>query len=138
MMMTVGEAAKAVGVSPKAIRVWESRGLIPQIQRTATGYRTFTETDLASLRFIRQAKALGLTLAEIGDVLDLRQAGASPCGRVVQAIDAHLSAIDRSIADLVQLRTTLAATRTAAESDCPDEGGAGVCHLIERNAGRRQ
>ena len=52
MMMTVGEAAKAVGVSPKAIRVWESRGLIPQIQRTATGYRTFTETDLASLRFI--------------------------------------------------------------------------------------
>ncbi len=136
-MMTVGEAARAIGVSPKAIRVWESRGLIPQAERTASGYRTFTETDLATLRFIRQAKALGLTLGEIRDVLQLREAGASPCGRVVQAIDAHLFEIDRSIADLMQLRDTLTATRTAAETACPDVSGAGVCHLIERNEDRR-
>ncbi len=131
-VMTVGEAAKAVGVSSKAIRVWESRGLIPHAERTKSGYRTFNETDLASLRFIRQAKALGLTLAEIGDVLDLRQAGASPCGRVVQAFDTHLATIDRTIADLVQLRRTLSLARDAANEICPIDQTGIVCHIIER------
>jgi len=76
-MMTVGETARAVGVSTKAIRVWESRGLIPAAERTATGYRSFTATDLDRLRFIRQAKTLGLTLSEIGRIIATQYAGAS-------------------------------------------------------------
>ncbi|MGI8405868.1 MAG: heavy metal-responsive transcriptional regulator [Thermomicrobiales bacterium] len=130
--MTVGEAAKAVGVSAKAIRLWESRGLIPPAERTSAGYRTFADSDLVTLRFIRQAKSLGLTLDEIRDIIDVQHAGASPCDRVVQAIDAHLSTIDRSIADLLQLRKILTVARSAAGMACPDERNGVVCHIIER------
>lgn len=131
-MMTIGEAAKAVGVSPKAIRVWESRGLIPEAARTTVGYRTFTDADVSTMRFIRQAKALGLTLAEIGDVLDLRQAGTSPCDLVVQAIDTHLAAIDQAMADLAQLRQTLTSAKDTAGSACAGHSRETVCHIIER------
>lgn len=131
-MMTVGEAARAVGVSAKAIRIWESKGLIPTAERTKSGYRIFTNTDLGRLRFIRQAKALGLTLDEIRDIIDLQHAGACPCDRVVRAIDTHLSAIDQSIADLTQLRNTLANARGAADIGCLDESNGIVCHIIDQ------
>lgn len=131
-MMTVGEAARAVGVSTKAIRVWESRGLIPAAKRTATGYRSFTATDLDRLRFIRQAKTLGLTLNEIGSIIATQHAGASPCDRVRQAIDSHLAAIDRQMADLGQLRDVLTSARSTTQTACPDDRDGTMCHIIER------
>lgn len=130
-MMTVGEAARAVGVSTKAIRIWESRGLIPAAERTATGYRAFTATDLDRLRFIRQAKTLGLTLNEIGSIITMQHAGASPCDRVRQAIDSHLAAIDRKMADLVQLRAVLTAARDAGDTVCFGDRDGIVCQIIE-------
>ena len=78
MGMTVGAAAAATGVSAKAVRLWESKGLLPAAARTEAGYRLFTEDDLDVLRFIRQAKALGLTLPEIKDIIDLQRDGATP------------------------------------------------------------
>lgn len=133
-LMTVGEAAHAAGVSPKAIRLWEARGLIPKAERTNTGYRTFTDADLATLIFIRQAKTLGLTLSEINDVIELQGAGVSPCGRVLEAIDAHLAAINQSIADLLQLRQTLARAKDGADQECSGEGNGSACPIIERAA----
>jgi DNA-binding transcriptional MerR regulator len=129
---TIGGAARAVGVSTKAIRLWESRGLIPKAERSKSGYRTFTDADLARLRFVRQAKTLGLTLGEIRDIIDLEHTGARPCGRVVQAIDTHFSAIDQSIADLLQLRNTLAVARGAANTVCGDVSIGAFCHIIEQ------
>lgn len=130
-VMTVGEVARIVGVSTKAIRFWEARGLIPVAERTATGYRSFTDTDLDRLRFIRRAKALGLTLGEIRSIIDMQRAGASPCDRVRQVIDSHLTTIDRKMADLVQLRNVLTAARNAADTACPDDPAVTFCHIIE-------
>jgi len=95
MGMTIGVAATAVAVSAKAVRLWESRGLLPPTDRTEGGYRVFTEDDLAILRFIRQAKALGLTLTEIKDVLELQRHGTAPCNQVIQIVDTHIAQIDR-------------------------------------------
>jgi DNA-binding transcriptional MerR regulator len=75
MGMTVGAVAKAAGVSAKAVRLWESKGLLPPAERSQAGYRIFTEDDLGVLRFIRQAKTLGLTLPQIKDILDLQRGG---------------------------------------------------------------
>lgn len=130
-VMTVGEAARAVGVSTKAIRVWESKGLIPVAARTTTGYRLFTATDLDRLRFIRQAKTLGLTLSEIGTIIAMQHAGASPCDRVRQAIDNHLAAIDQKMADLVQLYAVLTAARNAGDTVCRNDRDGVVCQIIE-------
>ncbi|MCP3818822.1 heavy metal-responsive transcriptional regulator [Streptomyces sp. A3M-1-3] len=129
--MTVGKAADLVGVSAKAIRLWEARGLIPRASRTESGYRLFDEADLEVLRFIRRAKTLGLTLEEINDILDLQRGGAQPCGRVTEMLDAHLLRIDRRLAELQQLRQVLLGARRAADRTRRTGGEAVVCQAIE-------
>lgn len=129
--MTVGSAAAAAGVSSKAVRLWESKGLLPPAQRTDTGYRLFTQEDVAVLRFIRQAKTLDLSLAEIKDILDLQRDGAAPCGRVTELLDAHIADIDRTVADLRQLRRSLTTARRAARESQRRGEDAVVCRIIE-------
>lgn len=132
-VVTVGEAAKAAGVSAKAVRLYEAKGLLPPAERTEAGYRTYTDDDITVLRFIRQAKTLGLSLAEIGDILAIRRSGTPPCRHVLALLDTRLADIDRTITELRQLRRTLADTRTRAAASSPDDGdGDGtVCQIIQ-------
>jgi MerR family copper efflux transcriptional regulator len=130
-MHTVGAAAKAVGVSPKAVRIWEAKGLLPPAARTEAGYRLFSEDDIAILRFILRARTLGLTLPEIKDILDLHRQGTAPCDQVTVLLDQHIRDIDRAIADLQALRASLAATLKAARSDRRRGRAATVCRIIE-------
>lgn len=134
MGMTVGTAAAAAGVSSKAVRLWESKGLLPPAERTEAGYRIFTDQDVAMLRFIRQAKALDLSLAEIKDIVDLQRDGAAPCARVTELLGAHIDEIDRTIAELRQLRRSLAAARRAARDSQRRGENAVVCRIIETAA----
>jgi MerR family copper efflux transcriptional regulator len=131
MDMTVGAAAEAAGVSAKAVRLWESKGLLPPAERTEAGYRLFTDDDVAVLRFIRQAKALNLSLAEIKDILDLQRDGATPCARVTELLDAHIAGIDRTLADLKALRRSLVSARRAARDSQRRGEHAVVCRIIE-------
>lgn len=131
MEMTVGTAAKAAGVSAKAVRIWEAKGLLPPAERTEAGYRLFTDHDLGVLRFIRQAKTLGLTLAEIRDILDLQRDGAAPCTRVTELLDTRIAEIDRTLADLRALRRSLATARSSARESQRRGEAAVVCRIIE-------
>lgn len=134
MEMTIGAAAEAAGVSAKAVRLWESKGLLPPAGRTTAGYRVFTRDDVEILRFIRQAKSLDLSLAEIADVLDLQRGGAVPCARVIWLLDSHIDRIDRTIADLRRLRRSLNRARHTAREGQRHGKDAVVCSVIE-NAG---
>lgn len=129
-MHTVGQAAQASGLSAKAIRLYERKGLVSPAGRTDAGYRLFSDDDLATLRFIRQAKALGLRLGEIGEILALRHGGASPCHHVLRLLDQRVADIDRMIADLHHLRTTLTGTRRQAADTTHTTDGM-VCQIIE-------
>ncbi|UQA91954.1 heavy metal-responsive transcriptional regulator [Streptomyces halobius] len=129
--VTVGKAAELAGVSRKAIRLWEAKGLLPEAERTEAGYRLFDEADLEVLRFIRRAKALGLTLDEINDVLDLQRGGAQPCARVTQLLDAHLDQINRTLTELRRLRAALLDARRTADQTRRAGGDAVVCRIIE-------
>lgn len=128
---TIGDAAKAIGVSAKAIRIWEAKGLLPPADRTQAGYRLFSDDDIAILRFILRARTLGLTLSEIKDILDLHRHGNPPCEQVTTLLDKHIRDIDRAIADLRALRTTLAAALETARSDQRRGQAATVCRIIE-------
>jgi MerR family copper efflux transcriptional regulator len=130
-MHTVGAAAKIVGVSAKAIRIWEAKGLLPLAARTEAGYRLFSDDDIAILRFILRARTLGLTLPEIKDVLDLHRQGTAPCEQVTVLLDQHIRDIDRAIDDLQALRASLAAALKAARSDRRRGRTATVCRIIE-------
>lgn len=131
---TVGTAAKNVGVSAKAIRLWEAKGLLPPAERTKSGYRLFTESDIEVLHFIRRAKTLGLTLPEIKNILDLQRQGTVPCGHVTTLLDERIRDIDRTLADLRALRATLASVRQAARDDQRRGESATVCRIIETHA----
>lgn len=133
MTMTVGAAAQAAGVSAKAVRLWESKGLLPPAERTEAGYRLFTDDDVAVLHFIRQAKALGLQLTEIKDIIDLQRGGATPCGRVTELLDARIAGIDRALTDLRALRRSLATVRRTARDSQRRGEHAVVCQLIENH-----
>lgn len=67
--MTIGEVARRSGFTIKALRFYERQGLLPPCGRTSSGYRLYGEADLHRLEFIRQAKALGLTLGAIRDLV---------------------------------------------------------------------
>lgn len=129
--MTVKAAAEAARVSPKAVRLWESKGLLPPAERTDAGYRLFTSEDVDVLRFIRQAKTLDLSLAEIKDILDLQRDGAAPCGHVTALLDAHIGEIDRTLADLRALRRLLVEVRRTARDSQRRGEDAVVCQIIE-------
>ena len=68
--MNIGQAAKSSGVSAKMIRYYEQTGLIPPADRRASGYRDYADTDVHMLRFIRRARDLGFSVAEIAALLD--------------------------------------------------------------------
>lgn len=135
-LYTVSQAAQQAGVTRKAIRTWEDKGLLPPAERTEAGYRLFTDNDIAVLRFIRQAKTLGLTLSEVGDILVLQRDGAQPCGRVAQLLDAHIDQIDRTVVELRQLRKALVEARRTADQARREGGDAVVCQIIETSSGR--
>ncbi|MBI2760685.1 MAG: heavy metal-responsive transcriptional regulator [Chloroflexi bacterium] len=102
--LRIGELAAELGLNPKTIRYYESIGLLPVPPRTEAGYRLYGAADRDRLRFIRKARAIGLTLDEIGQVLALRGEGRRPCEHVVTLLDAKLSAVDEHLRALGDFR----------------------------------
>ncbi len=129
--ITVGEAARRAGVTPKAVRLYEAKGVLPPAERTESGYRTYSEGDVQVLRFVRRARALGLCLEEIGRILDLQRRGAQPCGTVVQLLEGHVRDIDRTIKELRALRKDLAAALDVAKTSAERGDEVVVCPIIE-------
>lgn len=69
--MNIGEAASVAGVSAKMIRHYEKIGLVPQAERTDAGYRLYGEREVSVLRFVRQSRQLGFSVAQIADLIGL-------------------------------------------------------------------
>jgi len=129
--ITIGKAATLSGLTAKAIRLYERRGLLGPANRTSAGYRTYRRDDIAVLRFIRQAKAVGLHLDEIGRILDLQRKGRQPCTTVLDLLDERIADIDRTMGDLLALRRTMIAARARASTAAESGDTAIICRLIE-------
>lgn len=117
--MRIGEAATAAGLTTKTLRFYEGRGLLPAVHRASNGYRDYGDETVARLDFIRRGRAAGLTLAQIGDILRVRDAGAAPCIHVRDALETQLTGLDRQIAELVALRATIAEYRDVVAAADP-------------------
>ncbi|MEJ1202893.1 heavy metal-responsive transcriptional regulator [Streptomyces sp. CCNWLW230] len=128
--MTIGQAAQAAGLTRKAVRVYEAKSLLPPADRSMAGYRLFTPADVELLTFIRRARALGLHLDDVREVLDIRRGGTPPCDAVRDILDARIAEIDATVNDLLALRQTLTETRKSAE-DRPCGEPSAVCSIIE-------
>jgi DNA-binding transcriptional MerR regulator len=102
--LKIGELASRAGVTAKAIRFYERKGILPAAKRAANGYRLYSDDAAEILRLVKQASGLGLTLAEIKDILVIRQGGRPPCTHVHQLLRDKAGELDRKLKDLVDVR----------------------------------
>lgn len=129
--MRIGELAARAGVTAKAIRHYERVGVLPPPRRTDAGYRDYGEGALARLAFVRAAKAVGLTLGEIREVIAFRERGEAPCAHVLALIERRAAELSQRIAALERLRQELRELaergRALDPADCAPDA---VCHVI--------
>lgn len=88
-VITIGQLAKYVGVSTKTIRVYHDKGLLPEPERDASGYRRYTAQDAIELIKIRTLAEAGVPLAKI---LDLKTAPDDAFRSAIAQIDDDLTA----------------------------------------------
>jgi MerR family copper efflux transcriptional regulator len=121
--MNISEAARASGVSAKTIRYYEAARLIATANRSAGGYRVYTQTDIFMLRFIKRARDLGYSIERIRRLLDLWQ-DKSRASRDVkrQALD-HIAEIRAKIAAMSTVRDAVQELADKCDGDdrpeCP-------------------
>lgn len=105
--MNIGQAARASGVSAKMIRYYEETGLIAPVGRTAAGYRDYAAPQIHELRFIRRARDLGFSVAEIADLLSLWRDRGRKSADVKTLAHAHIADLRARIETLSQMADTL-------------------------------
>jgi len=130
-ILTVGQAARRAGLTAKAVRLYEARGLLPPAERTSSGYRCYTEHDIQLLRFIRQARDLGLSLAEIRTIIGLRRGETPPGREVITLLQAHLDAIDHKISNLRALQQAMTGVLHAAAAHADQGQPVRLCRIID-------
>ncbi|HZJ26927.1 MAG TPA: heavy metal-responsive transcriptional regulator [Acidimicrobiia bacterium] len=129
--MKISELASRTGTTPKTLRFYEDAGLLPTPERAANGYRTYHGSAITRVQFVKAGQAVGLTLAEIRDLMAIRDDGRAPCSAAMELLDAQLADITERIRDLQAMKKDLAALRARALdldlADCTPES---VCHVI--------
>ncbi len=105
--MKIGELSRRAGVNVQTVRYYERRGLLEPTSRRASGYREYEIDALDRLHFIKRAQELGFTLAEIGELLELRLDPHTPAAAVKDRAQAKIDDIDRKIHDLERIRHAL-------------------------------
>jgi MerR family copper efflux transcriptional regulator len=129
--MRIGALATKAGLNTKTIRFYEQAGLVPEPARTPAGYRDYPPEATSRLAFIRDAQAAGLTLAEIRDVLAIRDGGQAPCQHVTSLIDQHLAQVEQRLAELAQARNALHdLQRRAASTNPADCAHDEICNIL--------
>jgi MerR family copper efflux transcriptional regulator len=103
----IGEASTRSGVSAKMVRHYESLGLVPKVNRTDAGYRQYTANDVHTLRFIRRARDLGFSMAEIAELLKLWQNKRRASADVKRIALAHADDLRRRIEAMEAMKRTL-------------------------------
>ena len=107
--LTIGELAAELQLDPKTIRYYEEVGLLPEPRRSESGYRLYSRYETERLRLVKRAKLLGLSLAEIKEIVEYAIDGrcnALEC-HLLSLVEAKLGEIDQKIGDLVTFRENL-------------------------------
>ena len=135
-MMTVNDLSKHTGVSSHAVRYYSRIGLLKPGRNPENGYRVFDRTDIARLRFIRQAQGLGFSLEEVAEILADSEKGKSPCPKVRDILKRRIAENRAKLEALMDLQARMEEALAQWER-MPDRmpDGHSVCHLIETVGG---
>lgn len=132
--LTIGKVAQKADVGIETIRFYERRGIIKQPPKPLeNGFRIYSDEIVQRIRFIRQAQELGFSLREIGELLELRADPKSDCSDVRRRADAKLEEVERKLAQLKRIRSSLRKIRDA----CPGSGSLKVCSILDALKGEK-
>lgn len=122
-MLTIGDAARASGVSAKMIRHYEKIAMIQKPQRTDSGYRIYNDNEIYVFRFIKQSRNLGFSTKQTAELLALWQDRKRSSSNVKKLVMTHLQILDEKIREMQSMKTTLeqlvAACNGDENPDCP-------------------
>lgn len=124
--IAIGGLSKHTGTNIETIRYYERVGLLPTPPRSSGGYRLYGADSLKRLSFIRRARALGFSVAEVRTLLALADRRRRSCADVRVVAAAHLEDVKRKLADLRQMQRVL--EETVAQCDA---GSGSQCPVIE-------
>jgi Cu(I)-responsive transcriptional regulator len=130
--MNIGAAARQSGVSAKMVRHYESLGLLPQVHRSDSGYRQYSDAEVHTLRFIKRARDLGFSMAEIAELVSLwhnRRRASASVRRIAQK---HADDLTQRIAAMQAMQQTLAHLVDCCHGDERPE-----CPILDDLAGAR-
>lgn len=125
--MRIGELAKATGIEIETIRYYEKMGLFTPPARSPNGYRAYEQEHIRRLAFIRHARALDITLADIKRLLDFVAHPENDCGDIDRLIEAQLTRVRARLQSLQLLEKQL----TALRSRCSTTHLAGDCGILQ-------
>jgi Hg(II)-responsive transcriptional regulator len=125
--MTIGEVAARANVNVQTVRYYERRGLLPAPPRSTSGYRQYDADNVARIRFIKHAQALGFSLNDISELLALRVHPSSNCQEVLHHAEIKLLDIDERIEALRSMRRSLLSLASA----CRDQRATSECPILE-------
>lgn len=131
--MNIGQAATASGISAKMIRHYESIRLIKESTRSSSGYRTYSENDLHTLRFIKRARSLGFSLDQIRNLLSLWNDSHRASADVKAIAQTHVADLEKRIAELSEMRDTLTHLAQCCQGDDRPE-----CPILQGLAASRE
>ena len=110
--MKIGELAKLTSCSIQSIRFYEKEGLLSKPSRSEGNYRLYDHKQKEQLTFIKHCRNLDITLAEIKQLLDLKQSPETQCEEVNHLIDDHINQINLRMSELKKLKSTLITLRS--------------------------
>ncbi|MBE9000470.1 heavy metal-responsive transcriptional regulator [Nostoc sp. LEGE 12447] len=129
-LLLIGQVTDISGIPIRTIRYYESLGLIKSSRRTEGGFRQFSLDVLTRLAFIKRAQNLGLSLEEIGNILQVYDQGQAPCGEIKEKLQDKLLQIDRQIDQLLTLRSEIKGLLSGWKN-IGDQYEDTICHIIQ-------
>ena len=129
-MMNIGEAAARSGVPAKTIRYYEQIGLIGPAARGGNLYRGYTDSDVAMLHFVGQARGLGFSIADLKQLVALYRDRSRASSDVKAIALQHIARVDHKLAELRRVRAALTELAERCHGDDRPE-----CPILEELAG---
>lgn len=127
--MKIGELAQLANCTTDTIRFYEKEGLLPAAERTEANYRSYNDSHVDRLRFIRNCRALDMTHGEVRKLLEAADGPSRGCDTVNALVDEHIGHVNTRIDELQHLRAQLLELRERCEGEQAGEE-CGIIHEL--------
>jgi len=125
--LSIGELARQANVNIETIRYYERRGLISEPPRNKSGHRRYTIEAVKRTDFIKRCQALGFSLKEIEEILELRITQESTCTDMQLRVTEKMNDVGNKIEELIKIRDALGRLL----KKCTGKGPIGKCPILE-------